>query len=419
MPSDAHTAKAGDSHDLIVAGGGIHGTVLALMAAERGLRTLLLDRGQPGQATSAAWFGILHGGLRYLQSLDVRRLRESVRSRRWFMQRFPDHVRPLPFLMPLYARGLKRAEVFRLAFLVDTVLTADRNRGVAAHLAPGRVLGNDAVAELFAGVRRAGLKGGALWQEAVVPDGAALFAALVSEARAAGVEIRDGMEVTGALVEGDRIAGVTARDITVRDVTGAEASFHAPCVVNAAGPWSGALAQRLDPGAPALFHPALGFNLLLDRPPPAEVGLSLLPPEGGGAMLFVYPRGGQTFAGTWYAPWSSEATAGPEPPEEQVMAFLAALNAALPGLEAGPEHVTEITAGLLPACAPGGTDLTDSDLVHDHEAHGGPKGLYSLAGIKFTTAPDVARCFLASISVVHTWSQDGTDPCPSRFGPQN
>ena len=395
MPPVATPARAGNSHDLIIAGGGVHGMVLALLAAEAGQRVALLDRGQPGQATSAAWFGILHGGLRYLQSMDIRRLRASLRARRWFMRRFPDQVTPLPFLMPLYDRGLKRAEVFRLAFLADAVLTADRNRGLAAgsRLPRGRVLGTEAVTGLFADVPTAGLRGGALWQEVITPDPARLFAALVEQARAAGVEIHTGTEVTGPITEAGRITGVT----TMEHATGQQGTYHAPMVVNTAGPWNGALARRLDPGAPALFHPALGFNLLLDRPPPAPVGLSLSPPEADGAMLFVYPRGRQSFAGTWYAPWTQDAGDPGQitPTPGQVAEFLAALNASAPGLEARAEHVVEITAGLLPAHAPGSTELIHDDLVHDHARHGGPTGLFSLTGIKYTTAPEVARHLLA------------------------
>jgi glycerol-3-phosphate dehydrogenase len=88
--------------DLIVIGGGIHGLMVATLAAERGHNPLLIEKGEPGQATSSAWFGILHGGLRYLQKLGLQRYRESVRDRRWFLQNAAEHLKIMPFLMPLY-----------------------------------------------------------------------------------------------------------------------------------------------------------------------------------------------------------------------------------------------------------------------------------------------------------------------------
>lgn len=397
MSPATRTAGTEENHDLIIAGGGIHGLVLALMAAEQGLRPIVFDSGQPGKATSAAWFGILHGGLRYLQTLDVGRLRESVRARRWFMQRFPDLMRPLPFLMPLYDQGLKRAEVFRLAFLMDAALTIDRNLGVppALRLSAGQVQSTRDVEEQFPEVRRSDLRSGARWYEVVALDSEALMAELIAKAVAAGVEIRAGARVTGALHDAGNIAGVTVEDQS----TGQHTSHLSARVVNAAGPWSGTLARRLDPGAPALFHPALGFNLMLDRPPPSEIGLSLSPPEKGGAMLFVYPKDGKTFAGTWYAARddASAARGDISPSDREIADFLAALNACVPGFAVEPRHVIGISAGLLPARAAGSTDLASSDAVLDHGRHGGPAGLYSLAGIKYTTAPEVARKLLKLI----------------------
>src|SRR5918996_1043423 len=81
-------AQAQD-HDLIVVGGGIYGIALALETARRGLGVLLVERADFGGATSWSNLRILHGGLRYLQSLDLVRFYQSVGERRWFLRRFP------------------------------------------------------------------------------------------------------------------------------------------------------------------------------------------------------------------------------------------------------------------------------------------------------------------------------------------
>ncbi|MEO0362862.1 MAG: FAD-dependent oxidoreductase, partial [Pseudomonadota bacterium] len=259
--------------DLIVVGGGVQGAATALLAAEAGRRTLLLEKGRFGGGVTGGWFGILHGGLRYLQSLDVGRLRASSADRGWFMRRFPEAVATTRFLMPLYGRGMKRAEVFRLAFAADAALTWDRNRGAppGLRLPKGAALGSDDVVRLFPGVRRDGLRGGALWTEATEIRPGAILDAMISAARKAGAVALEGIEATGLVLENGRVAGVDAMEVAA----GRERRFDAPVVVNAAGPSAGALAARFDPTASRLFRPALGFNLVLDRPPPAEVGLAL------------------------------------------------------------------------------------------------------------------------------------------------
>ena len=373
-------------YDLLVIGGGIHGSMIALRAAEEGYRVGLVERDKCGRQTSAAWFGILHGGLRYLQSLDIPRLRQSLTDRRWFLQNFPDHIKQMPFVMPLYNMGLKRPEVFRLAFLAERFLSFDRNGGVRSdlHLPPGRVLSRSRTRELLPDIESEGLTGAAEWTEAVVPDTDSFFAAVMARTKSAGVDVLEDCSAEALILGDGRCEG-----LRIATPEGSE-EIAAPKVVNATGPWSTAVARRLDPGSPELFHRVIGFNLLLDRPAPANFGLSLSPPGSKDAMLFVYPRGRQCFAGTWYTP-CSEASDDPGPGPEVIDNFLTNLNAAAPTLNVRQTDIKSVSAGFLPGTHSGCTELADRDRVHDHGQSGGPKGLYSVAGIKLTTARSIAE----------------------------
>ena len=68
--------------DVIIIGGGITGISVAREAASRGLKTILLERGDFGSGTSAATTKYIHGGIRYLEQYDVAVVRESLRERR-------------------------------------------------------------------------------------------------------------------------------------------------------------------------------------------------------------------------------------------------------------------------------------------------------------------------------------------------
>ncbi|MFQ6550867.1 FAD-dependent oxidoreductase [Aestuariibius insulae] len=373
------------AHDLIVIGGGIHGVMTAWIAAERGYDVCLLEKDQLGGGASGGWFGILHGGLRYLQGMDLRRYRQSVIERRWFMRTFPEHITLQPFLMPLYGQGLKRPEIFRAAFAADAALSVDRGTGVAQELQlpRGRVISNAVVLEHASCVLVEGLEGGALWSEAVVPDMNALFAAIAARTSAAGAILRDGTAVAAPLVQDGRIAGVTLED-------GEE--IRAPKVINAGGGAADGLAMRLDPDYRAEGGSALAFNLMLDRPPPSECGLALYGGAGTEA-LFLYPSGERTFAGTWYLPWTDGS--GTEVPEDAVRAMLDAVDERTRGLGLRIEQVQPVRGGLLPVTRAGTTQLCGADRFVDHAAHGGPSGLYTVRGVKFTTAPAAARKALA------------------------
>src|ERR1044071_7520384 len=92
----------GHTFDVVVVGGGIYGLTIAYDAAQRGLSVALVERDDFGSGAAVNHLRTIHGGLRYLQALDLRRSRESVRERRTVARIAPHLVRPLPFAIPLY-----------------------------------------------------------------------------------------------------------------------------------------------------------------------------------------------------------------------------------------------------------------------------------------------------------------------------
>src|SRR5262245_59435357 len=88
--------------DVLVVGGGIYGLTIAYDAAQRGLSVALIERHDFGAGSSFNHLRTIHGGLRYLQSLDLTRARESIRERRTLAVIAPHAVSPLPFAIPLY-----------------------------------------------------------------------------------------------------------------------------------------------------------------------------------------------------------------------------------------------------------------------------------------------------------------------------
>src|SRR6187455_2438274 len=87
--------------DVLVVGGGIYGLAIAYDAAQRGLSVALVERDDFGSGASFNHLRTIHGGLRYLQTLDVARARESICERRTLARIAPTAVRPLPFVVPL------------------------------------------------------------------------------------------------------------------------------------------------------------------------------------------------------------------------------------------------------------------------------------------------------------------------------
>src|SRR5437667_12038106 len=120
--------------DVLVVGGGIYGLTIAYDAAQRGLSAALIEADDFGSGASFNHLRTIHGGLRYLQSLDVRRARESVRERRTLGRIAPHALQPLVFALPATRSLTKGKLALRAGFFVDWLVAFDRNRGVPAAL---------------------------------------------------------------------------------------------------------------------------------------------------------------------------------------------------------------------------------------------------------------------------------------------
>ena len=387
------------AYDLIIIGGGIYGTMLLYEASRVGVRALLVEKSDFGGNTSFNNLRIVHGGLRYLQTLHLARIFESVAERRWFLRTFPDLVKPLPCLMPLYGGLTKNRPVLATALLANDILSWRRNVDVGPdrHLPRGRTLDRAATKSTFPGAREDKLQGGALWYDASVRDCHRALVETIRWSVTMGGTALNYVEATGLLCRNEQVEGITARD-TAGDV---ELEFRAPVVVNAAGPECRALSSRLDREHPPLFYPSMAWNLLLDRPPLSDCAVAIEPPRSGARVYFAHSLRNRLFVGTGHS-GVAEGTAPAIRPAD-FDAMLDDLNLAVPGLDVSRDDIVQVFSGQLPARKPGTDVLADVPTIVDHQKQGGPKGLLSVSGVKFTTARSTAArllSFLASRRMV-------------------
>jgi glycerol-3-phosphate dehydrogenase len=379
-------------YDLLVVGGGIHGACAAWEAALRGLRVALIEARDFGAATSSNSLRTLHGGLRHLQRLDFRRMRESIRERREWLRLAPHLAQPLRFILPTHGQGLRGPLVMRAALWLNDLVSADRNRGVRAdrRLSRAALLSEAATRAALPGLRLDACNGAAAWQDAVCLDTERLLLSVISAAADAGAEVVNYVRATALLAQRARIRGVHARD----ELSGREMELRARAVINAAGPW---VEDWLPAGAGRpqvpLFRPSKAFNVLTRPLPFADaVGLTVRTRAGSDATYFILPWNGHSLIGTRHLR-CDPATRSSSVTSEEVLAFLADLNTVLGSHRLASADVQGVFAGLLPEEEDSaGTEvaLERDPQVIDHEPAGFP-GLISMVGVKWTIAPAVAR----------------------------
>jgi glycerol-3-phosphate dehydrogenase len=374
---------AGRSFDLLVVGGGIYGLTIAYDAAQRGLSVALVERDDFGSGASFNHLRTIHGGLRYLQTLDVARARESVRERRTVARIAPHAVQPMPFAVPLYRSLVRGKTALRAGLLLDAVVAAGRNRGVsAAHRLPrGRVVGRSTAAQRFPGLRRQGLTGAAVFYDYVTTEPDRYTFSYAIAAGEHGAVIANHLEATAPLTDGRRVTGMAVRDtIGTRSL-----EIAATLTINATGARIDRLLAPL--GIPTGVPMLKAMNLVTRRDAGDEAlgGRSL-----NGRFLFLVPWRERALFGTW----ESDAVCDPDDSgaaAADVGRFIGELNQAFPALDLTPADVTLVHRGVVPAAVRGGrASLEGHEIVRDH-AEQGVEGLVSVAGAKFTTARAVAE----------------------------
>ena len=187
--------------------------------------------------------------------------------------------------------------------------------------------------------------------------------------------------------------GADPKTECVDRLTGKQFTFHTKRVINCAGPWCRSLAAHFDKDYPDLFHPSIGVNLLIDKPPLSEAALAVTAGHAGSQTYFLVPRDGRIFAGTLQFP-VDKIERRVTVPNERIVSFLEELNEAAPGLCADPGCVVRVYAGYMPVRANGSDDLATKTVRINHGTTGGPHGVCSVSGVKFTTARATAESAL-------------------------
>jgi glycerol-3-phosphate dehydrogenase len=390
---------ARQKYDLIVVGAGIYGISVARDAALRGLSVALLDQGDFGHATSSNHHKIIHGGLRYLQHGDLKRMRESIRERSILFRIAPHLVHPLPFVLPTYKDRPQDKLLLSMAVKLNDLISLDRNRYLERdrRIPNGRVLSRAECLGFCPGLDQPALTGGVLFYDGQVRSPERLNLSLLLSAAHAGAHAANYVQAVAFSHERDGSVSITARDVLSGDCF----ALRAPVVVNCAGPWldrflgSSALQRRIK------FLKAL---VLVTRPLVESVAVGVpsrfayedrdAVVKKGFRYLFVTPWQNSSLIGTFQTPYNgaSESTAVSE---QEITDSIREVNEAFPAASLTRQDVRSVLSGLVPMAehgdGAGDVQLEKHYRIWDHGLESGPQGLISVMGVKYTTARGVAE----------------------------
>lgn len=362
--------------DILVVGGGITGAGILREAARRGLSAVLLEQKDFAWGTSSRSSKMIHGGLRYLLSGEVKLVRASVRERDRLLSQAPGLIDPLGFLFSHYKGRFPGRHLFGGLLSVYDLFSGSGSHHY--YPAPEYLL--------FAPhVDQRGLKGGTRYLDGVVDD-ARLVLRTIQEACTDGALAINYVRVQGLLFARNRVVGVSVKD----ESTGKENDLFARVVVNATGVWADQLQSARYSGPH--IRPLRGSHLVLPFwKLPVSQAVTLRHPADK-RPVFVFPWEGATIVGTTDLDHTEPLNSEPRISSRETEYLVDIVHYQFPCVRLEKEDILSTYAGIRPVI--GGTRRRPSSEKRDHSVWE-QDGMISVSGGKLTTfrliALDVLR----------------------------
>jgi glycerol-3-phosphate dehydrogenase len=357
------------AYDLVVIGGGITGAGIALDASSRGMKVLLLEKGDFASGTSSKSTKLIHGGLRYLKQFDFWLVKE-VGSERAIVHKLAPHlVLPEKMLLPLIEGGSYGKWLTSIGLKVYDILaqvSGDDKR---------QMLEKKEAMKLEPLLPKKILNGAGYYAEYRTDD-ARLTLENLKTSLQFGTDIFNYTKVTDFIYEDEKVAGVKFTD----EVFGDEYNVSSKYVINAAGPWVDELRSVNQSKKGKRLHLTKGVHLVFPKEKlPVKQSVYFDIPDG--RMMFAIPRGKVTYIGTTDTNYNSDKDHVTTELADAIY-LISAVNNMFPDIELELDDIISSWAGLRPLIHEEGKSA--SELSRKDEIFTSDTGLVSIAGGKLT-----------------------------------
>ena len=377
-------------HDVVIIGGGINGAGIARDAAMRGLKLLLIEKGELGCATTSASTRLIHGGLRYLEHFEFGLVRESLREREILLRIAPHLVRPLPIAIPIYKQSKRGRLTIRAGMILYDLLSSGKS------LPRHRMLSRTETLERWPGLNPEGLVGSALYYDAQVEFPERLTVENVMSAREFGAEVLTHTRVTKLAAEDGKVSGV---EFVSED--GQKQFAEARVVINAAGPWIDLVLEHAPVKSPKLIGGTKGSHIVMAPFSGAPSNAIYLEARSDARPIFIIPWNKQYLIGTTDVRFEGD-------PDEvrcedwEIDYLLSETNLAIPGAQLTRDNILSTYSGVRPL------PFQSSTRRHFIREHPQLPNLLSIVGGKLTTYRSLAE---ESVDLIFRKLGKNSPPC--------
>ncbi|WP_100402993.1 glycerol-3-phosphate dehydrogenase/oxidase [Bacillus sp. FJAT-42315] len=371
------------TYDLVVIGGGITGSGIALDAATRGMKVAVVEMQDFAAGTSSRSTKLVHGGLRYLKQFEVKMVAEVGKERAVVYENGPHVTTPEWMLLPLHKGGTFGKFSTGIGLRVYDFLAGVKKSERRTMLSANETLNKEPL------VKKDGLVGGGYYVEYRTDD-ARLTIEVMKKAVAEGALAINYMKAEDFLYDQKKIIGAQAKDL----LTGEMIDIHAKKVVNAAGPWVDAVRKKDYSVNNKNLRLTKGVHIVIDQSKfPLRQAVYFDTPDG--RMIFAIPRDGKAYVGTTDTFFDKD-TANPKMLAEDRDYILKAIRYMFPEVKVEASDVESSWAGVRPLIYEEGKD--PSEISRKDEIWEGDSGLITIAGGKLTGYRKMAEMVVDLVS---------------------
>ena len=374
-----------DEWDVIVIGGGASGLGVAIDSANRGYKTLLLEKNDFAKGTSSRSTKLVHGGVRYLQNGDISLVIEALKERGIMRINAPHLVRDLSFVIPSY-------EWWTSPFYGIGLKVYDMMAGKLG-LGPSTILNREETLALIPNVSQEGLNGGVIYNDGQFDD-ARMAISMALTASQEGACLINYINVNDINKENELITGVRIED----QISGKKKNIKSKVVINATGVFSDEIIALDQPNAKPMIRPSQGVHLVIEKSFLNGDHAIMVPQTSDGRVLFAVPWNDYVVLGTTDTP-INETLEEPIALDSEIEFILKNAGAYMTK-KPTRKDVKSVFAGLRPLAASEKNKESTKEISRHHKIIVSTSGLISVLGGKWTTYRKIAEDTVNTLQAV-------------------
>ncbi|MCB9032863.1 MAG: glycerol-3-phosphate dehydrogenase/oxidase [Chitinophagales bacterium] len=380
-----------EKFDIVVIGGGITGAGIALTAARKGWKTLIIDKADFASGTSSRSAKLIHGGLRYLQQLQIKLVREALHEREHLLSEYPHLIKPQPFFMPIYKSRLNKLKYY-IGLSGYDYLSGETS------LPKHNSLEIDEVKDKFPQIKTDDMIGGYIYYDAKTND-ARLTNEVIQQATELGAIAINYLTLQNFITNNNQVTSIECLDILNNQLI----NIRSKVFVNATGIWTDETLRKFNPNDTQQYMaPSKGIHLIVSNDHlPKDCVLLFPTTNNDGRMLWCIPwEENLNIVGTTDTDYNQSLdTIWTE--KEEIDYILNSLNAQLKNKQLSYDDILSVYAGLRPLLNDNDESKKSNQRSRDYNIWWNNDNLLTISGGKLTSFLSMAENTILTITEKH------------------